>query len=315
LKKWIWLVLLLFCGACESAVDISNRKNGIQAEPSVYTNDYAEPEHGTVPEGALDTVQPMAYTGEPGNETSEADLLDDTDGEPDGEPCEGNGEAPCYEPEEPWDGIFRNPAFDVSLPMVALTFDDGPGGETAGLLDILERHGARATFCVIGRYLDEWADTVKRAADMGCEIIGHSWNHSDFTHLSAQEIQKQINNTHNKIETLVGEMPMVYRPPFGAVNTRVKAASKEAGFAILRWSVDPRDWENRCADHVYNAIMKHVKDGSVVICHDTHPTTVKAMERVIPRLLEDGYQLVTVSELLGHWEGKLEPGVVYFGNR
>ena len=204
---------------------------------------------------------------------------------------------------------------DPSKPMVALTFDDGPSRYTSQILDTLEKYGVRATFCVIGNLVDARKDTVKRAFDSGCEIIGHSWDHRDLTKLSEDEIKRELNDTSSAIEMITGVDTRLYRPPYGAVNNTLKNVSAGQGYAIIYWSVDPMDWNTRNADEVYSAIMADVRDRAIVLSHDLYGSTADAMERVIPELLSRGYQLVTVSELL-YYSGKtLEAGVVYYSGK
>jgi len=199
--------------------------------------------------------------------------------------------------------------------MIALTFDDGPSKYTSHVLDILEKHGARATFCVIGNLVSARKDTVKRASGLGNEIIGHSWDHRDLTKLSADEIIQEIKDTSDVIESVTGIRPRMYRPPYGAVNAALKSVSADLGYALINWSVDPMDWQSRDADKVYDAIMSNVSNRAIVLSHDLYGTTADAMERVIPELIAMGYQLVTVSELM-YYSGKtLEPGVVYHNGK
>ncbi|MCL2528033.1 MAG: polysaccharide deacetylase family protein [Defluviitaleaceae bacterium] len=202
------------------------------------------------------------------------------------------------------------------LPMVALTFDDGPAVYTAMILDMLEAVGGRATFCVLGNRVHHHPDTLRRAVALGSEVIGHSWNHQDFSRLNASAIADQITNTSAAIEAITGQAPPpIFRAPFGIANTRVIDTSRELGYSLLHWSVDPKDWSNRCADTIYNNIMDRTIDGAVILLHDIHTATMEAMERVIPRLIADGFQLVTASELIAYFYGELEPGEVYAGRR
>ena len=204
---------------------------------------------------------------------------------------------------------------DLSKPMVAMTFDDGPSKYTAQVLDILERYGGRATFCVVGNIVDVRKDVVRRAYDLGCEIIGHSWDHRDLSKLTADEIRKELGDTSAVIQSVTGGSPKLYRPPYGAVNDTVKSVSAELGYSIINWSVDPRDWESRDADKVYTAVMANVSDRAIVLCHDLHGSTADAMERVIPALVSEGYQLVTVSQLMQYAGKTLEAGVVYYSGK
>ena len=204
------------------------------------------------------------------------------------------------------------PPIDPSKPMIALTFDDGPSQYTPRVLDILERYGARATFCVVGERVDAGKDAVRRASDMGCEIIGHSWSHRNLSRLKADTIQKELDDTAGAIEAAAGARPRLYRPPYGAVNQKLKDVSAALGYALVTWSVDPLDWKTRDADAVYDAVMNNASDKAIVLSHDLYETTVSAYERIIPALIDRGYQLVTVSEMMECAGKGMEAGMVYF---
>lgn len=199
--------------------------------------------------------------------------------------------------------------------MIALTFDDGPVPDTERLLDILERYNTRATFFVVGSLVEQGRDTLIRAANMGNEIAGHSWSHPDLRRLSDQDIANQILSTSDIIESVIGYSPRIFRPPYGFLNDNVRRVSGELGYSIVTWTLDTLDWYYLDADIIYNTIMNNVRDGDNILLHDIHATTIDAMERVIPRLIDEGFQLVTVSELLAYKYGELEPGVVYGRSR
>jgi len=204
-----------------------------------------------------------------------------------------------------------NGDIDPSRPMVALTFDDGPSKDTQRIIKLLEDYNSRATFFVIGNLAESRGENIARAIEAGCEVAGHSWDHRDLTKLSNEDIKAQILSAHSAVEAIAGPSPMFYRPPYGAMNDKVKAVSAELGFSIIIWSVDPRDWQTRNADAVHSAIMNNVKDRSIVLSHDLYKTTADAMERVIPELISKGYQLVTISELFYYNDITPEAGKAY----
>lgn len=203
-------------------------------------------------------------------------------------------------------------AVDSSKPMVALTFDDGPSAHTARLLDIFASHGGKGTFFVVGNMIDGKADTVRRTAQEGHEVAGHSWNHRQLTKLSTEELKDQIMNTRAKIYEVTGVDTTLVRPPYGSYNDQVQSVAGQLGVALVNWSVDTLDWKHKNADKIYNVIMEQAKDGAIILCHDLHKTTVDAMERVIPDLIAKGYQLVTVSELLSSQGKAVSAGSMYF---
>jgi peptidoglycan/xylan/chitin deacetylase (PgdA/CDA1 family) len=201
---------------------------------------------------------------------------------------------------------------DPNKPMIALTFDDGPSDHTTQLLDLLEQQNVRATFCVIGSLVAGRGETVARASNLNCEIIGHSWDHRQLTNLSPDEIRAELVQTREAIEAACGVTSNLYRPTYGAVNDTVETVSRDMGFAMVNWSIDSLDWSSRDASAVYDEIMANVHDRGIILCHDLYGSTAEAMQRVIPELKAQGYQLVTVSELLYYSGKSVEPGKVYY---
>lgn len=201
---------------------------------------------------------------------------------------------------------------DPDKPMVALTFDDGPSAHTDRLLDIFARYGGKGTFFVLGNLIDSRKNTLKRIVYEGHEIGNHSWNHRQFTNLSSEEITDQIMMTRAKIYDVTGVDTLIVRPPYGACNDTVKAVGASVGISFVNWSVDTLDWKSKNAVAVRKEIINNISDGAIILCHDLHKTTVDAMETVIPELIEKGYQLVTVSELMEYSQRTLEAGKIYY---
>jgi peptidoglycan/xylan/chitin deacetylase (PgdA/CDA1 family) len=201
---------------------------------------------------------------------------------------------------------------DPSKPMIALTFDDGPSKHTKTILAMLAANGGAATFFPVGSRVETYADTLRQAVSQGCEVSGHSWDHANLTKLSSDSIKKQLNRTNDAVFAATGRRSSLYRPPYGSHNSSVRAASKEAGYSLILWSVDPRDWQKRNATTVARAILNDAKDGSIVVCHDIYESTAVAMKEVIPALVAKGYQIVTVSELLGFASKPPTPGEAYY---
>ncbi|MBR5468117.1 MAG: polysaccharide deacetylase family protein [Firmicutes bacterium] len=207
---------------------------------------------------------------------------------------------------------IEEPEVEEDKPMIALTFDDGPSAHTDRLLDILEEYGGKATFFLVGNMVDKRAETVERMANEGHEIANHSWSHRQLTKLGDQELNDQIMNTRAVIYNLTEVDPVLLRPPYGSYNDEVSAKAKELGITMVNWSVDTLDWKNKDADKVYKHIMQTAADGAIVLCHDLYPTTVDAMEKAIPALIAEGYQLVTVSQLLESDGEEMEAGKMYY---
>lgn len=206
--------------------------------------------------------------------------------------------------------LHTDEKIDPARPMVALTFDDGPGKYTETLLDILDEYNVKATFFMIGSQIDDYTEAVKRMSEEGHEVAGHTWSHRQLTKLKPEEMTDQIMTTRAKIYEVAGVDTMLVRPPYGSYNDKVKKVCGDLGVILVNWSVDTLDWKSRNADKVYDAIMQDVENGAIVLCHDLYDTTVEAVERVIPELLEQGYQFVTVSELLSYGEKEVSAGMV-----
>lgn len=214
---------------------------------------------------------------------------------------------------EPADTLpYQDVVIEKEKPMIALTFDDGPSAHTQRLLDIFQKYGGKGTFFVLGNTLDNRKETLKRMALQGHEIGNHSWSHRQFTNISIDEVRDQIMMTRAKIYDITGVDCKLVRPPYGACNDEIRVLGKELGVSFVNWSVDTLDWKSKNADAVYNEIMNDVGDGHIILCHDLHKTTVDAMEKVVPALIEKGYQLVTVTELLTASGGEITTGKMYY---
>ncbi|MFD0900716.1 polysaccharide deacetylase family protein [Actinomadura sediminis] len=191
---------------------------------------------------------------------------------------------------------------------VALTFDDGPGPHTATLLDTLRRAGARATFFVQGVHVPEHPAVVRRMVAEGHEIGNHTWNHRNLTALSREEIRTQIARTQKAVRDAAGVTPAMVRPPYGAIDAESAAA---VGMPLIMWSVDTRDWLYRDAARSAKSGLDDSGSGDIVLYHDVHASTVRAMPEVVTGLQRRGYTLVTVSELFNG--RRLRPGEKYTG--
>ena len=192
---------------------------------------------------------------------------------------------------------------------VALTFDDGPRRcTTERLLDGLKERGARATFFLIGQQIEDNADLVARMAEEGHQLGNHTWSHQRLDNASTENALQEIRQTEEALEALCGPGPYWLRPPYGQVSPGFES---QAGVPMVKWSVDPRDWESRDADKVTQAILENVKPNSIILLHDIYPSSVDAALRVIDTLQAQGYWFVTVEELLELNSVTPEPGAMY----
>lgn len=188
----------------------------------------------------------------------------------------------------------------VQGPYIAMTFDDGPSAkDTPRLLAMLKERNIKVTFFVLGEMVQQSPDLLKRMAAEGHEIASHSWNHPQLTKLNAEGLKKQLGNTSDEIEQLLGKRPTLMRPPYGATNANLtKLINEQYGMKVILWDVDPLDWKYHNSQHVHDEILKQTHAGSIILSHDIHPTTVDAMPKTLDDLLAKGYKFVTVSELI-----------------
>lgn len=188
--------------------------------------------------------------------------------------------------------IYRT--VDGNKKMVALTFDDGPSPYTPIVLNTLEKYDAVATFFVVGNRVPAYPSYVKRAYNLGCEIGTHTYDHAWLNQLSAAGIKDEIKKGSDAIVRAIGVAPTLMRPPGGCINETVR---KNVGLPMILWSVDTRDWETRSTPTTITRVVDGAYDGAVILVHDLHESTAIASKTFIPRLIKNGYQLVTISEM------------------
>lgn len=265
-----------------SAPDAPREENVLPVEPSVSPQ-----------EGAESHVSPPLSIPEPSGGVSTES------------PAPTSEDSATAQEEEPARVV------DPDKPMVALTFDDGPHATlTDQLLDILEENGVVATFFQVAQNLPNDPDAVRRAEAMGCEIGNHSYRHANLGKMSAEEIAADLAKADAAFTEVLGHAPTLLRPPYGSMNT---AAKTTTGRSLITWSIDTEDWLSRNAEKVI-ATVQGAGDlnGDVILMHDVHASTIEAAKTLIPWLVEQGYQLVTVTELITlHYGDPVLPNGLY----
>lgn len=193
---------------------------------------------------------------------------------------------------------------------VALTFDDGPSGRfTRRLLEGLEARGVKATFLLCGYRLKDYPETAEAIYRAGHEIGLHGYSHRDMGKMTRAQAAKEIADTAALLPE--GCRTVFLRPPGGSCGEALRQAARDAGLALLNWSVDPRDWANHNAAAVEAAVVQTVRDGDIILLHDMCDCSVDAALAIVDRLTAQGFRFVTVSELAQVRGVTPEPGVVY----
>ena len=179
---------------------------------------------------------------------------------------------------------------------VALTFDDGPDTEnTPKILTTLNKYHAHATFFVVGNRVASRASCLKQVIAQGSEIGNHSWRHEDLSLRNMKDVNKSYNKTASTVKKLTGYKITFLRPPYGAISNVMR---KKLKHPMILWSIDTLDWKSRNEKSVCKMIKKNVSDGDIILLHDLYPSTEKAIEKIVPWLVKQDYDIVTVSELM-----------------
>lgn len=200
----------------------------------------------------------------------------------------GNRELPIY-------------CVDTEEKKIALSFDAAWGNEdTAKILEILANHDVNVTFFMTGEWVKKYPEDVKAIYESGHDLGNHSESHPDMTTLSDGQKTEELMSVHNKVKELTGYEMFLFRPPFGAYDNRVVTNAKENGYYTIQWDVDSLDWKDYGADAIIDTVCnhKHLGCGSIILCHNGAKYTAEALDTMITRLKEQGYELVPVSQLI-----------------
>lgn len=199
---------------------------------------------------------------------------------------------------------------DPLKPMIALTYDDGPSIYTRRILECLQLNNSTATFFSVGNNVEIHPQITQMAYRAGMEIGNHSYSHPNFNAISVEEALKQISDASEKIAIATGGFfPELMRLPFGNIN---KELSSVMNMPDIHWSLDTLDWKSRNGWEIIKSVMDNVKDGDIILMHDVYKETADATEIIVPALVKQGFQLVTISELAQYRNCILTPGTRYY---
>jgi peptidoglycan/xylan/chitin deacetylase (PgdA/CDA1 family) len=209
----------------------------------------------------------------------------------------------------PYGANFYAPAFG-SGKTVALTFDDGPGPTTAGIISVLREYGVPATFFNIGQNAAAYPSLVRQEAADGYLVGNHTWNHPDLTTLSAARQAAELDEASAEQQSLIGEGPCAFRPPYGNYNATTLTLARQRGLKTWIWSVDTEDWKADGSSSSYwvNRIihLAESEGGSqrhpLVLMHNApsgDPATLRALPTVISYFRGHGYTFVNLAGTTG----------------
>ena len=192
--------------------------------------------------------------------------------------------------------------------LIALTFDDGPSHNTSKLLDILNKYQVKATFFLVGTNVKKEESVVKKMDSYGMEIGNHTYSHRVLSRLSTENIKFEVEKTNDLIYDITGKYPTIFRPSYGQSSKKIR---KSSSMPIVIWNIDTLDWKYHSSNRIVNSVLSKVKEGDIILLHDLYISSINAVDKLIPELLERGYMPVTVSELFYYHNIELHEGRVY----
>lgn len=182
---------------------------------------------------------------------------------------------------------------------IALSFDAAWGNEdTQLLIDILNSYNVKATFFLVGDWVDRYPESVKQLFDAGMEIGNHSDDHAHFTKLSSDGIVSNVNACNDKIKAITGVTPTLFRCPYGEYDDHVVSAINSMGMQVIQWDVDSLDWKDLSAEDIYDRVTSKAAPGSICLFHNAALHTPEALPSIIEYLLSEGYSIVPISQLI-----------------
>ena len=192
---------------------------------------------------------------------------------------------------------------DNSQMKIALSFDDGPHPKaTDKILDVLAKYGIKATFFVVGENVEYYSSAAIRAVREGHEIGNHTYTHPHIAKLDRASLDLEVAKCQEAVKRVLGYEMHLFRPPEGVVDEVVKVMAGEQNYSVILWRIDTRDWAGTSCSDICANVSKNIRSGDIILMHDYVSKgchTVEALEKMIPMLLERGYNFVTVGELIG----------------
>lgn len=199
------------------------------------------------------------------------------------------------------ESVYRSVKTDTK--QIAFTFDDGPHPHlTEEILKILDQYQVKATFFMIGQNVKNYPDVANEVIKAGHEIGNHTYSHVHLERLNDSQVAREIEACDDALEELCEYRPHLFRPPEGAINERIQNCANHEDYSLILWSIDTRDWECKDENEIVNTVLNSIQPGDIILMHDyigRKSRTPQALKILLPKLIEQGYEPVTVSQLLG----------------
>ena len=183
--------------------------------------------------------------------------------------------------------------------VISVTFDASWGGDkTLKILDLLDEYDAKATFFLVGIWVDKYPELVKAIAERGHEIGNHSDSHAHFTQITDSKIRQELDACSDKIEALTGMRPTLFRPPYGDYNSKVITVVRDEGYEAVQWSIDSLDWKNRGVSDLVKRATSNVQPGDIILFHNDSEYIVEALPAILKHYQAQGFQMIPAKDIL-----------------
>lgn len=188
---------------------------------------------------------------------------------------------------------------DTTEKQIAITFDSAWGADkTLGILDLLKKYDAKATFFLVGFWVDKYPDMVKAIHEQGIEIGTHSNTHPDFVNLSEEQMKLELTTSIDKIEDITGSKVQLFRAPYGSYNNTMINLADNLNLKTIQWTIDTLDWKGLSGGDMVNRVMNKVNNGAIILCHNNSDNILEGLELILNRLTTSGYKFVSVGDLI-----------------
>lgn len=183
--------------------------------------------------------------------------------------------------------------------VITVSFDASWGGsQTLRILDLLDEYNAKATFFLVGIWVDKYPELVKEIAARGHEIGNHSDSHPEMSKLSKEQIIRELDGCSDKIEALTGQRPTSFRPPYGDYDNEVVTVSRSEGYEVVQWSIDSLDWKNKGVDDLIRRATKNVQKGDIILFHNDSKYILDALPTILKTYQQQGFTMIPAREIL-----------------
>ncbi len=206
-------------------------------------------------------------------------------------------------------GVYFNkstrkiPVYSVEIEddrkVIALTFDAAWGADkTQGIIDIMNKYGAKGTFFLVGFWIDKYEEETKAIANAGFDIGNHSRNHLNMPKLSADEIKNEILYVNDRVQAITGKTPAYFRAPFGDYDNKLMTSLESLNMTGVQWSIDSLDWKGLNAKQIYDRVVPKAKSGDIVLFHNNSDHILDALPLILTALKDAGFEFVGISDLV-----------------